>query len=874
MDGYRLCFELRKDEKLRALPFIIYTSTYTSAGDQKLALDMGVDRYLTKPASAQTILASLHALKTRTVPPPAPSIDAQSEAVLIKEYSQQLVAKLEERNLELVQLTSDLHATNAKLQHLLTHSPAVIYGLRLVEGNVVPHVVSDNITELLGFEVDETLQFEWWTGQLHPQDRDRAAASLFETMNDGTSRTEYRIRHKDGTYRWVEDNRRLIRDEAGHPQEFVGVWADITARKKLEAEIAMGDRRMNAFFSNATAGLCIFDPEMRYLQINETLATMNGRSVAGHAGRTIREVLPDLAATIEPILARVLSTNQPELNVEITGRTAAQPQMERHWMASYFPLSSTGDVTTGIGSVVVEVTERKAAEVALRASEVRFRQLTEHIQEVFWMTTPDFSEVLYVSPAFETIWGLSMEHLYANPHAWIEAILAEDRDHVLAAFAGVTNGAPKISVEYRIRHSDGKIRWLQDRGFPILDEAGKLYRIAGIAKDISEQKHLEESLRRAQKMEAIGQLAGGIAHDFNNILGCILGYAELAVQDAGGNVAVQSDLQEIQKASLRAKDLVRQILTFSRQQEQERRPILLRTVILEALTLLRASLPATIEIESKLADDGLLVMADASQIHQVILNLATNAAHAMRGRGRLKVELGPMHVDEDLAALHTDLHVGPYVRMAVVDSGCGMDHETLQHIFEPFFTTKAPGEGTGLGLAVVDGIVRGHEAAITVYSEVGQGTAFHLYFPVHGARDVPASQPVVQRTSGAGEHVLLVDDEPALAALCSRILERAGYRVTVRTNAREALELFRSDPADFDLVITDFTMPDLNGVDLAAEIQRVRPGLRIILVTGFGGSMTPRNTRDLGFCDMLMKPVTGDTLLSAVHHAMLQAKAD
>jgi signal transduction histidine kinase len=395
------------------------------------------------------------------------------------------------------------------------------------------------------------------------------------------------------------------------------------------------------------------------------------------------------------------------------------------------------------------------------------------------------------------------------------------------------------------------------------------------AEDQVERKRLEEHLRQGQKMEAIGQLAGGIAHDFNNILGCIVGYTELAAMEPTVNKATHENLQEVLKASQRAKELVRQILTFSRQQEQERTATKLQLVIEEALKLLRASLPATIEICTEMEPEIPGVFADPTQIHQIIMNLATNAAHAMgRGSGRLGIKLSAIEVDATLARKVPDLTIGRYARVSVSDTGCGMDSATLQRIFEPFFTTKPPGEGTGLGLSVVHGIMKVHEGAITVHSELGKGSTFELFFPaLKGEAKQPASEPS-SIPRGNGERILFIDDEPMLANVSKKVLERAGYAVFTQTSSVEALATFRRAPDQFDLVITDLTMPNLNGEDLAREFLKLRADLPIILMTGEGSSMTPGKADELGFRALIMKPATAQSLAGAVRSVFEPSKGN
>jgi signal transduction histidine kinase/ActR/RegA family two-component response regulator len=384
-----------------------------------------------------------------------------------------------------------------------------------------------------------------------------------------------------------------------------------------------------------------------------------------------------------------------------------------------------------------------------------------------------------------------------------------------------------------------------------------------------EREQLAEQYRQAQKLEAIGTLAGGIAHDFNNIIAAITGYTELAKMDVSDRPEVVAHLNAVGKASSRAASLVRQILAFSRQQEHERKPMQLRHVVREAMDLLRATVPAMIEFDVSLATDLPPILADASQMHQVIMNLVTNACHAMGNQaGRLGVELESWQVDTELAQLHPGLRAGAYVRLSVSDTGHGMDAATVSRIFEPFFTTKAAGEGTGLGLAVVHGIMQAHEGVVTVYSEPGEGTVFRLYFPALAS---PASENATEAApvpKGAGQRILFVDDEPALASLGGKVLERLGYSVQTQTSAALAVELVRAQPSAFDLVVTDLAMPLMTGTDLARELRQVRPDIPILLVTGHSATLTAERVQTMGIHDLLTKPLSVHALGTAVQRAL------
>lgn len=400
------------------------------------------------------------------------------------------------------------------------------------------------------------------------------------------------------------------------------------------------------------------------------------------------------------------------------------------------------------------------------------------------------------------------------------------------------------------------------------------YQIAGAmanAQLFREKEQLQAQLAQAQKMEALGMLAGGIAHDFNNILTAIIGYAELISLEAIPGSMTERNVRELLKAGHRAKDLVKQILAFSRRSEQERKPIRLDSTIKEALKLLRASLPSTIDIRQEI-DQGGLVKADPTQIHQVLMNLCTNASQAMAEKGGvLSVRWKPVDVSGTMTCRQTDLPPGPYMRLSVEDTGHGMSPEVVGRIFDPYFTTKEVGKGTGLGLAVVQGIVKGHGGAVTVISEVGKGSTFEVYLPrLDGVEGVAERKHPEPLPFGGRERILFVDDEPALNEVGRQILEHLGYEVENRTNSLEALELFLQDTQRFDLLITDMTMPNMTGDRLAQEVLRIRPNIPIILCTGFSERVSEEQARKLGIRELVMKPIVMSDLAKTVRRALDQ----
>jgi PAS domain S-box-containing protein len=523
-------------------------------------------------------------------------------------------------------------------------------------------------------------------------------------------------------------------------------------------------------------------------------------------------------------------------------------------------------------SLEQDVAERRRVETALRESEERYRAMLEDtplgiyvdVGGRFAYANRELLRIMGAASSDEVLGSAILPRIAPEFRAAVE-------ERALAASA---LQEPTGLRELQLLRLDGAVIDVEASALPTTFDGKPATQVQ--VRDVSERRHaerarvsLEAQLRQAQKMEAIGTLAGGIAHDFNNILGAIVGYTELARADAADRPMVQESLVQVEKAGARARDLVRQILAFSRREEQTRRLIPLEEVAREVLQLLRASFPAQVIIVSELSADAPVVLADPSQVHQVLMNLATNALHAMMpDGGTLTLRQTVVDMSQADAVATAGLEPRRYVRLTVADTGCGIEPELADRVFEPFFTTKDPGRGTGLGLAVVHGIMKSHDGVVTLESEVGKGSTFALYFPAH--EDEAAALPidVSKLARGDGQHVLLVDDEESLARLGRRALERLGYRVTAETDPRRALSVFQSGPERFDLLLTDLTMPGMNGLELAREVHRIRPALPVILATGYGGDVDAEQARALDIQELLFKPATVAALGYSVRRAL------
>ncbi|MCD6298757.1 MAG: PAS domain S-box protein [Deltaproteobacteria bacterium] len=523
-----------------------------------------------------------------------------------------------------------------------------------------------------------------------------------------------------------------------------------------------------------------------------------------------------------------------------------------------------------------DITDRKRSEEALQESKERFKFLTEKIADIIWTVNLDF-QTTYVSPSIEKILGFTPEE--RKRQTLEEMITPESLKRVQMMFleelrrdeAGNADPDRSVTIEVEYYRKDGSTVWMENSMKAMRDNSGAIDGIYGVSRDITERKIAEEEktklqsqLQHVQKMESIGTLAGGIAHDFNNMLGIIVGNTELAMDDVPDWNPARHNLEEIRIASMRAKDVVRQILAFSRQSPQEMKPVRISRIIKESLELLRSSIPTTIEIHQNISSESDTVRADPTQINQVLINLCTNAVHAMGERGgRLEVSLKNIELDECSAIHHNDLSLGKYVRLTVSDTGHGIEPKILERIFDPYFTTKGIAEGSGMGLSVVHGIVKTHGGYFLVDSELGKGTTFQVFFPYIESNPEPEIEITVEIPRGK-ERILFIDDEKAMVDTIQPMIERLGYKVTARTSSIEALEAFRSNPDRFDLVITDFTMPNMTGMELAKELFKLRSDIPIILCTGYSIHINEDKAKRIGIRAFAMKPIVLNEIANTI----------
>lgn len=507
----------------------------------------------------------------------------------------------------------------------------------------------------------------------------------------------------------------------------------------------------------------------------------------------------------------------------------------------------------------------RQAEHAARENGDRFRQITETIRQVFWISDVRERRLLHVSPAYAEIWGRSCQSLYEQPNSWREAIHPDDRERVEAALAQRQRQG-FYQAQFRIIRPDGATRWIWDRSFVVRDALGQAVRLVGLAEDVTENKRLAEQFRQAQKMEAIGRLAGGMAHDFNNLLTAILGYSELIVLDAPDPDAdVARNADEIRRAADRGSALTRQLLAYTRQQTLAPRVLNLNTVVADMDKMLRRLITAVISLELRLDPHLRRIAADPGQIEQVLMNLAVNACDAMPQGGTLTIATSNTELDEAYAWAQSDVQPGAYALLEVSDTGSGMTEEVRAHLFEPFFTTKEVGKGTGLGLSTVYGIVKQSGGHIEVESAPGKGAKFKIYLPQVMEAARPTPKPCDQGRAPRGtETILLVEDEPVVRRMTATVLQRQGYRVLEAGHGVEALEVLEEHTGPVHLLLTDVLMPQMNGRDLAQELTRRRPATRVLFMSGYTGLLTEALETPGNGAGFLHKPFAPDALAREV----------
>jgi PAS domain S-box-containing protein len=759
-----------------------------------------------------------------------------------------------------------LRHSETKYRELIEKAIDAIYTIDM-EGRFLE--VNDAFLRETGYVLKEIIGNNW-AFMLHTDDKPIVLEAIEKAQRGEPWAYEMRAKKRDGTFNWFSIINRPIIGENGTLVAIHGIARDITDRKQAEDALRESLQTSEDIVRAIPSGLFIYEYEspdrLILLDGNPESERLTGISVDDWRGREFHEIWPKAAET---------GNTDSFLSVMKTGETfeTEDKYYKDDRLEGAFRIRAFAMPRKRLGVAFENITERKRAEEVLNREREKFRILVEESPFGVSLIGKD-GHYKYLNPKVVEVLGYDRKDIPTGQE-WFNKAYPDPkyRNQVISTWINDLKGSkvgecrPRV---FTVKCKDGSEKTIHFR--PVTMETGDQF---VIYEDITEQKRFETQVRQAQKMQAIGTLAGGIAHDFNNILYSIMGNTEMAMDDVPEESLARNNMERVLKAAKRAKGLVQQILTFSRQSGPDRKPMRVQPILKEALQLLRSSLPTTIEILQDIDMKCGPILADPSQFHQIIMNLCTNAYHAMREKGgKIGVTLTNTNIATADQTPSLNLKAGPHLKLTVSDTGHGMDRDVLERIFEPFFTTKGPGEGTGMGLAVIHGIVKSYCGDILAYSKQSEGSKFDVYLPLIENGPVSIETATSDSAPKGKERILLVDDEQEIVRMVQQMLERLGYNVTMRTSSVEALEAFRTLQEKFDLVITDQTMPNMTGEELAKELIRIRPDIPIILCTGFSERISKEKTKAIGIREYIMKPILKSEMANAIRRVLDQGERE
>ncbi len=753
--------------------------------------------------------------------------------------------------------------------------------------------VSERARELLGIPGSDEVQAQDELFQLvrvHPDDVARRSEAL-QAHFEGRAPAfegEYRVEHSDGAMRWIHVRGVCVRDDAGRPLRIAGSISDIDARKRAEQALRQSEERYAIAMIGMNVAHWVWDVRNDDVYSSKNLSSMVGLAsealpTKGRDWLIAVQLHPDDRRLLIDAVDEHLAGRTPRIEVEY--RVLDRSTGEYRWVQTRGQCfrDELGRAERVAGATV-DISGRKRtqealreSEQALRESEERYQLAVDGVNEGLWdWDLP--SDMLFLSPRAQQLLSLPNGEPRRLRREWIALATYHPDDMVStreALTAHLQGRTANFDVEYRLRHADGSWHWYRQHGVALRDTAGRAYRMAGSMEDVTDRRNaeadrdrLEEQLRQAQKLEAMGTLAGGIAHDFNNILAAILGYGEMAQKEAAEGTELRRHIDATLSAGMRAKSLVERILAFSRSGMGERTPVHVQTVVAEVLEQIAASLPAGVRLERMLDAGDAAVLGDTTQIHQVVMNLCANAVQAIGSQGTVCVSLDTLDLDAPQCVTTSQLDAGSYVRVIVCDTGVGIPPRLIERIFDPFFTTREIGVGTGLGLSLVHGIVTDLGGGIDVSSRPGEGTSMAVYLPRGVLPAAPAAVHEEPAATGNGQTVLIVDDEVSLVRLGEELLAQLGYEPVGFASSTQALECFLAEPQRFDLVLTDEAMPAMTGSELVEQIRRIRPGIPIVLMSGYVSPALAARAKELDVVEILGKPLASRDLARSLAGAL------
>ncbi len=760
------------------------------------------------------------------------------------------------------QTENQLRGAHRDFQRLLVHSPAVLYSLKVeTDGRLTPQAVSENMVRLLGFKAEEST-YDWWVAHIHPEDRARVLASLAKTLERSSVKIQYRMAHKDGHYLWIEDTRKLVRDTDGKPIEIAGAWIDITQCKQTQDDLRESEQRLREMLENLELIAVTLDKAGTVTFCNDYLLKLTGWNREEVIGTDwFAKFVPASNTELKKLFFDTIGIGELPPHYENSILTKTGALREIVWNNTMLRDESGNFI--GAATIGEDVTERRHSQESLLESEEELRDLFENANDLILSIAPD-GKLLYANRAWREALGyradeiaelnlLDLIHLeYRQRSSKLLADAAEGQKVQLLDAEFVSKDAKQIVVEGSV-----SAKRVKDRAVSL----------RCIFRDVTEKKKLQAQFLRHQRMESIGTLAGGIAHDLNNVLAPILMSVELLRMNVVDPNTLKT-LDILATSAQRGADMVRQVLTFSRGVEGQRSEVRVSGLIKDMRSIIQQTFPPSILLRTKVASKLWTVTGDATQLHQVLLNLCVNARDAMPGGGSLTIEAENLLVDEHFARMNPEAKPGPYLVLSVKDNGGGIPLEIIEHIFDPFFTTKTLDNGTGLGLSTVLGIVKSHQGFVSVYSEVGKGSNFMVYLPANSSGQLESAKERSALPMGKGELILVVDDEAAICNISKQTLEMFGYRVLTASDGAQAVAVCARNMGSLDLLLTDMSMPIMDGASTVRAIRALCPGIKVIAASGLDKKSRSIDPDQVGANAFLQKPFTAECLVRTVREIL------
>jgi len=869
MDGFRFCREVKQDELLCDIPFIFYSATYTDQKDEILAVALGASRFIRKPVENEEFLKIIQEViieykeKRMLVSATAP----QDDAMVMKMYEERMESKLydkikaldRERN-ALLKMETELRFSEEKYRSIFDNVNDAIFIHAVEDARILD--VNQKMCDMFGYDREEALHLK--VEDLSSADPavtlETARTYIEKTIHEGPQIFQWQCKDKYGNLFWVEVNLKLIKRDT--QDRIVAVVRDISAQKRAEASLMESEQTLKAIFDSAIDGILVADVKnKKFLTGNKAIREMLGYSIEEIQALGVLDIHP------EKDLPNVLEQFEKQARKEII-TTKNLPIKRKDGSIFYADINSSpvviGDKNYLVG-IFRDNTAYKETEDALTESEERFRAIFENSPVGISIANAD-GRLVDSNPAFQKMLGYTKDELLTK---FSDFTYPDDVPKNIHLFQEMVEGKrDHYRMEKRYYHKNGSIVWANLIVTAIRDRGGTFKYNFAIIENITERKALEDQLRHAQKLEAIGQLAGGVAHDFNNILTAIIGYGSILKMKLKDNEQMLHNINQILAITERGAGLTQSLLAFSRKQAISLKPIKLNDLVERIGKLIPRLIGEEIEFRIILSEEDMTVMADSGQIEQVLMNLASNARDAMPNGGVLTIQTEHAGLDEDYVKIHGFGAKGPYAIISVSDKGAGIDAELIDKIFEPFFTTKVVGEGTGLGLSLVYGIIKQHSGYINVYSEPGQGTSFKIYLPLIKEVIVEPKRTESPAETGGTETILLAEDEESVRGAITGILKEYGFTVIEAVDGKDAIAKYTENKDRIDLLILDVGMPNMNGKEAHDEIKKINPGIKAIFTSGY----TAKTIHVKGVLNeeihFLAKPVLPQNLLRKIREVL------